>query len=365
MKKAHTTLLIKLKEWRNALVFAVVVASLFRWSMAEAFVIPTGSMENSLLVGDYILVSKVHYGPRTPQTPLQIPLSHQKIWGTDIPSYLDWIQLPSYRFPGLRNVKRGESVVFNTPKDLLDPTDRPRDMMTFLIKRCVAIGGDTLEIRNRDIFINGDQTASPEAIKFQYNVITKFPLQLHQLNNLGLQPDDFFLAGNAQESTGEYRMFLTHRQVAKLENAAAVISIDRSTDLSQSFPLFPAGMDESWDTDNYGPLAIPYSGMSIQINLQTLDLYGELIEKYENHKQVKIQDGKLQIDGKEVNKYTFRQDYYFMMGDNRDNSLDSRFWGFVPDSHIVGKPLMVLFSKNEHGKGLERIRWNRIFSCID
>lgn len=144
-----------------------------------------------------------------------------------------------------------------------------------------------------------------------------------------------------------------------------VISIDRSTDLSQSFPLFPAGMDESWDTDNYGSLVIPYSGMNIQINLQTLDLYGKLIEKYENNKQVKIQDGKLQIDGKGVNKYTFRQDYYFMMGDNRDNSLDSRFWGFVPDGHIVGKPLMVLFSKNEQGKGLERIRWNRIFSSID
>ena len=137
----------KLTEWRNAAVFAVVVATLFRWSLAEAFVIPTGSMENSLLIGDHILVSKIHYGPRTPQTPLQIPLTHQKIWGTEITSYLDWIQLPTYRLPGLRGVERGESVVFNVPKDLLDPTERPMDLMTYLVKRCVAVAGDELEIK--------------------------------------------------------------------------------------------------------------------------------------------------------------------------------------------------------------------------
>src|SRR6184192_896599 len=136
-----------IREWRDSVVFAVVVATLFRWSLVEAFVIPTPSMENSLLVGDYLFVSKFHYGPRTPRTPLQIPLTHQKIPGTKIPSYLDWIQLPSYRLPGLREVKRGEPVVFNVPKDLTDPTERPIDLKTYLVKRCVAVHGDQLQIR--------------------------------------------------------------------------------------------------------------------------------------------------------------------------------------------------------------------------
>lgn len=192
MKTKPTTLSAKLKEWRNALVFAVIVASLFRWSIAEAFVIPTGSMENSLLVGDYILVSKLHYGPRTTQTPLQVPLTHQKIWGTDIPSYLDWIQIPSFRLPGFSEVQRGEPAVFNTPKDLLDPTERPSDMMTYLVKHCVAIAGDTLKIQDGNIYINGIASLDPPGVKHQHQVITKFPLLPHQLVNLGLQADWIF-----------------------------------------------------------------------------------------------------------------------------------------------------------------------------
>ena len=365
MKTAPTSKRNKLTEWRNALVFAVVVASLFRWSMAEAFVIPTGSMENSLLVGDYILVSKIHYGPRTPQTPLQVPLTHQKIWGTEIPSYLDWIQLPSYRFPGFTNVERGETVVFNTPKDLLDPTDRPSDMMTFLVKRCVAVAGDKLEIRNRDIFINGEQANSPVGVKFQYQVITSYPLQDHQLSKLGLQGGDFFMTGNTSENRSVYSMFLTKEQANKLQHATDVVAVETISDLPQSFPLFPASRNGTWDRNNYGPLAIPFKGMTIEVNETTLGFYGELIEKYEDNKQVNIQAAELEIGGKKVNSYTFKQDYYFMMGDNRDNSLDSRFWGLVPESHIVGKPVMVLFSKNEQGEGMNKIRWERIFSMID
>ncbi|HAC24810.1 MAG TPA: signal peptidase I, partial [Cytophagales bacterium] len=163
----------KLREWRDAFVFAVVVATLFRWSLAEAFVIPTSSMENSLLVGDYLVVSKIHYGSRTPRTPLQIPLTHQKIWGTEIPSYLDWIQLPSYRLPGLQGVRRGEPVVFNVPQDLLDPTARPIDLKTYLIKRCVAIGGDVVEVRNRQLFINNRMAENPEGLMHSYWVTAR------------------------------------------------------------------------------------------------------------------------------------------------------------------------------------------------
>ncbi|WP_057938565.1 signal peptidase I [Algoriphagus resistens] len=354
----------KLIEWRNALVFAVVVATLFRWSLAEAYVIPTGSMENSLLVGDYILVSKVHYGPRTPQTPIQVPLTHQKIWGTEIPSYLDWIQLPSYRLPGLRNVERGETVVFNTPKDLLDPKDRPGDLMTFLVKRCVAVSGDILEIRDRNIFINGEQMTNPPGMKFQYDVVTNYPLQPQHLTHVGLDRDDFWISGHTKENRTVYSMFLTDEQAKKMQKAPDVVSLEPGSGSPVGFPLFPAAMDNSWDLNNYGPLMVPQKGTNIQINETTLDFYGELIQKYEGNRHVKLADGKLEIDGKGVDKYTFKEDYYFMMGDSRDNSIDSRYWGFVPESHIVGKPLMVLFSKNEHGEGLDKVRWGRIFSKI-
>ncbi|WP_194776272.1 signal peptidase I [Pararhodonellum marinum] len=351
-------------EWRNALVFAVVVATFFRWSLAEAYVIPTGSMENSLLVGDYILVSKIHYGSRTPQTPLQVPLTHQKIWGTDIPSYLDWVQLPSYRLPGLRNVERGETVVFNTPKDLLDPTDRPDDLMTFLVKRCVAISGDVLEIRDRQIYINDEAMVNPPRMKFQYHVITQYPLQPHHLANLGLDGDDFWFSG-FNDNKAIYSMFLTEDQLEKIQKAPYLVSVESGSGSPVGFPLFPATMNDKWDLNNYGPLTLPQKGLNIDINENTLDFYGELIEKYEGNRNVKIRDGKLEIDGKKVDNYTFKQGYYFMMGDSRDNSIDSRYWGFVPESHIVGKPLLVLFSKNEHGKGLDKVRWERIFSRIE
>jgi signal peptidase I len=153
MKTKHTSRKSAIKEWRDSIIFAVVVATFFRWGIAEAFVIPTPSMENSMLVGDFLFVSKYHFGSRTPRTPLQLPLTHQKIWGTEIPSYLPWIQLPSYRLPGLRKVERNEPVVFNVPKDLLDPTERPIDLKTYLVKRCVAIGGDVLMIRDKSMLI--------------------------------------------------------------------------------------------------------------------------------------------------------------------------------------------------------------------
>ncbi|WP_373494525.1 signal peptidase I [Aquiflexum sp.] len=354
----------KLIEWRDALVFAVVVATLFRWSLAEAYVIPTGSMENSLLVGDYILVSKVHYGARTPQTPLQVPLTHQKIWGSEIPSYLDWIQLPSYRIPGLRNVERGEIVVFNTPKDLLDPTDRPDDLMTFLVKRCVAVAGDVFEIRDRQIFINDEAMANPPGMKYQYHVISEYPLQPHHLDYIGLDEDDFWHSGYTKGKRIKYGMFLTNEQLKDIKKAPYIVSIETGSDSPVGFPLFPNTMNNTWNLNNYGPLALPQKGMTIEINEKSLDFYGELIEKYEGNKTVKITDGKLEINGNKVENYTFIQGYYFMMGDSRDNSIDSRYWGFVPESHIVGKPVMVIFSKNEHGEGFDKVRWERIFSRI-
>jgi len=365
MKSKPAVKKTKFQEWRESIVFAVVVATLFRWSLAEAFVIPTGSMENSMLVDDYLWVSKIHYGPRTPRTPLQIPLTHQKIWGTEIPSYLDWIELPSYRLPGLRKVKRGEPVVFNTPKDLLDPTERPLDLKTYLVKRCVAIGGDVIQIKDQQVYINGEPMINPLGMKFRYQVITKEELQPRVLEKLGLDSEDFWLLGKTNDGKTVYSMLLTQEQFKDLNTAPYKVSIESASDDKGGFPLYPTMMNDTWTLNNYGPLTIPQKGMTIAINDSTLNFYGEFIEKYEGNKAVKILNGQLEIDGKSVSTYTFQQDYYFMMGDSRDNSIDSRYWGLVPEDHILGKPLFIWMSINKDGKWLDKIRWERLFSAIN
>ncbi|MBX2895289.1 MAG: signal peptidase I [Cyclobacteriaceae bacterium] len=365
MKSKPVVKKTKFQEWRESIVFAVVVATLFRWSLAEAFVIPTGSMENSMLVDDYLWVSKIHYGPRTPRTPLQIPLTHQKIWGTEISSYLDWIELPSYRLPGLRKVKRDEPVVFNTPKDLLDPTERPADLKTYLVKRCVAIGGDVVQIKDQQVFINGEPMINPPGMKFRYQVITKEELQPRALEKLGLDSEDFWLLGKTNDGQTVYSMLLTQEQFKDVNAAPYKVSVQSASDDKGGFPLYPAMMNNTWTLNNYGPLTIPQKGMSMVVNDSTLNFYGEFIEKYEGHKAVKISGGQLEINGKPVSTYTFQQDYYFMMGDSRDNSIDSRYWGLVPEDHILGKPMFIWFSINKDGKWLDKIRWKRLGKVIE
>jgi signal peptidase I len=358
----------KLREWREAIVFAVVVATLFRWSLVEAFVIPTPSMENSLLVGDYLFVSKFHYGARTPRTPLQIPLTHQRIWGTNIPSYLPWIQLPSYRLPGLREVKRGEPVVFNVPKDLTDPTERPLDLKTYLVKRCVAIHGDRIEIRDKQVYINGKASENPVNRKFNYQVIAKDKIHQRHLSTFGLDSDDFTFLGITSEGKASYGMLLTDKQAERIKSASFVLSVveNRATVQERSsFPLFPEGKDAVWSRDNYGPLVLPAKGMNMMVSDSTLAVYGEIIRKYEGHEKVAIEGGRLYLDGKPVSEYTFHQNYYFMMGDNRDNSLDSRYWGFVPEDHILGKPLFIWFSIDNDANLFHKIRWERLFNLVD
>jgi signal peptidase I len=364
MKSSQLKKKTKLREWRDSIVFAVVVAMLFRWSVAEAFVIPTGSMENSMLVGDYLFVSKIHYGSRTPRTPLQMPLTHQKIWGTEIQSYLPWIQLPSYRLPGLRKVKRGEPVVFNVPKDLLDPTERPIDLKTYLVKRCVAVAGDVLEIRDKKIFINGEAIADPKGLKFSYLVEAKDQLSTRTLSKWGLDSDDCLFLGNNSENRSVYRMLLTADQLKEVRSESFILSILEPASNGSGTPLFPSLMNETWTNKNYGSLKIPAKGMSFVVNDSTLNIYGEIITKYEGHGEANINEGKLIIDGKETHTYVFRQDYYFMMGDNRDNSLDSRYWGFVPEDHILGKPLFIWLSLNPEEDLFHKVRWNRIFTSI-
>lgn len=358
----------KLIEWRDSIVFAVVVATLFRWSFVEAFMVPTPSMENTILVGDYLFVSKFHYGARTPRTPLQVPLTHQKIWGTDIPSYLDWVELPSYRLPGLRGVERGEPVVFNIPPAVLnDGEERPIDLKTYYVKRCVAIAGDHFEIRNKQIFVNGEPLRNPEDMKFSYLVTSKDEIHQRHLNKLDLTSDDYYHLGQTTDARVVYKMLLTPEQRNKIEWLPFVLSVeeDFTTQDGPDSNIFPLAKNTSWNGDNYGPLVMPAKGMKMIVNDSTLGLYGEMIQLHEENKSVSIANGELIIDGKNIKEYTFKQDYYFMMGDNRHNSLDSRYWGFVPENHILGKPLFIWLSINNEADLLHKIRWHRMFTRIE
>ena len=357
----------KLREWREAIVFAVVVATLIRWGTVEAFVIPTPSMENSLLVGEYLFVSKLHFGSRTPRTPLQIPLTHQKIWGTEIPSYLDWIELPSWRLPGVSSVKREDVVVFNVPDvGMNDGIERPIDLKTYYVKRCVGIPGDTIVIKDRRMAVNGKSLRIPPGMKFSYLVTANEEISDRSFSKLGLDDDDYYFLGRTNDGKALYKMFLTEAQREQVNGAPYIIEVgdDYTTHDGPEQDIFPAAMNTSWNGDNYGSLILPSEGMRITINDSTLGLYGETIRLYEHHKNVVISGGTLTIEGKPLREYTFAQGYYFMMGDNRNNSLDSRYWGFVPADHIVGKPIFIMFSVDKHADLIHKIRWDRLFTYI-
>ena len=355
------------KEWFNAIVFAVVAATLIRWTTVEAFVVPTPSMENTILVGDYLFVSKMHYGTRTTTTPLQIPLTHQKIWGTQIPSYLDWINLPAYRLPGFSEVKREDLVVFNVPPlEMNDGVQYPVQLKTYFVKRCTGLPGDVLEIRDQQVYANGIPLGNPKAMKFSYRVVAREAISDRVLKHMGINSDDFYYLGKNNAQASVYHMFLTETQVAAFEQASYIsateIQLKRKGHGEDD--IFPSSKASVWNGDNFGPLTIPAKGMTITINDSTLSLYGGTIVQYEGSKSAEVVNNQLIIDGQPVNQYTFRQNYYFMMGDNRHNSLDSRYWGFVPEDHIVGKPLFIWMSIESEASMADKIRWKRIFTRL-
>src|SRR5436190_1316522 len=363
----------KIREWWDAVAFAVVAATLIRWLIMEAYTIPTPSMENSLLVGDFLFVSKFHYGTRTPKTILQVPLTHQKIWFTEIPSYVEWIQLPQYRLPGISSVKAGDVVVFNVPGMNENNYGLPRsqwikypvDLKTNYIKRCVATPGDVLVVKDRQVLVNGQPLPNPPMMQFSYIVNSKDEINVRNLEVLGLDRDDYDFAGRPEQNRAVYQMYLTKEKVEEIKKLPYIISVEEdNSHTTQDDRLFPQTQLAKWSADNYGPLTIPKEGMKIAINDSTLAFYGSTIRDYDHNSKVELTDSTLRIDGKEIKEYTFKQDYYFMMGDNRHNSLDSRYWGFVPDDHIVGKAFFIWLSIDKYGDFLDKIRWRRFFNLI-
>lgn len=354
-------------EWTEAIAFAVVAATLIRWLIMEAYTIPTPSMENSLLVGDFLFVSKFHYGTRTPKTPLQVPLTHQKIWFTDIPSYTEWIQLPQYRLPGISKVHRSDVVVFNVPpKELNEGIDYPVDLKTNYIKRCVGIPGDVLKVVDKQVVVNNEPLANPPGMQFSYLVTSKDEINDRNLENLSIDPEDYNYLGRPEAGKAVYQMYITQAKADELKQLPYIISVTDDYRMSDGPDprIFP-NAKYKWNADNYGPITIPKEGMTININDSTLAFYGNTIKLYDHNDNVVMSDSTLTIDGKAITQYTFKQNYYFMMGDNRHNSLDSRFWGFVPEDHIVGKAFFIWLSLDKYGSFFNRIRWSRFFKMID
>jgi signal peptidase I len=382
-----------LREWAEAIIFAVFAAAFIRMFLIEAYVIPTSSMEDSLLVGDFLFVSKAHYGIRTPQTIAMVPLLHNRIPGLNTESYLEKPKLDYYRLPALETIDRNDLIVFNYPEgdsvyvfpertwSIYDfrrgsiPTayaamiqsgrnklvTRPMDKMDHYIKRCVAVGGDSVEIRNRQLYINGKSAQNPSKLEFAYQVV--FPdnnINTRNFADWGISAEDRFRDGE-----GNNIFILTEEQKRKIQGMDARILVS-AYEMGKRYDrpgrVFPndAAHFPAWNVDNYGPIWIPKKGTTIQIDTANIALYQRVIDVYEEN-ELKIENGRIFINGRETNQYTFRQNYYWAMGDNRHNSEDSRIWGYVPERNMVGKPLFIWFSLKE-GKLSNGINWNRIFS---
>lgn len=391
-----------IREWIDAAVFAIVAATLIRTFIFEAYTIPTPSMEKTLLVNDFLFVSKFAYGPRIPNTPLALPFMHHTIIGTNTKSYVEWIKIPYTRwFPS--PVERRDVVVFNFPvndtlinypnygsqityyqviRALKDQRiseqearirvqdkfgdfiiTRPVDKRENFIKRCTAIAGDTLQIINRIIYIDGVAQPLPPHHEFSYVVITNRLLDPEELENIGIQDNisdrnrnQVYFQGN-----NTYIISMSNPEKIQLSMMPGVVSIEPAPmgDNDRGAELFPHIDTLNWNIDNYGPVWIPKKGATIPLNPYNLAFYKRCIVTYEGN-QFENRNGKYFINGKPATTYTFKMDYYWMMGDNRHNSLDSRFWGFVPEDHVVGKASLIWFSYSEDG-----IRWNRIFKTIE
>ncbi len=345
----------KFREWMDAILFAVVASTIIRGLLFSAYAIPSGSMERSLLVGDYLFVSKISYGARMPFTPVAIPFLESTLTNDSIKTYWDGVKLPYLRLPGLSEVKKGDVVVFNKPEEV----NKPVDVRTLLIKRCQATAGDILTIVNGQVFINGK--AAPNAAKAQtsYEVTT---------DGREINPkifEELHIEIRQQLAENTFEMIVPTENLAVLKSYSNVKSIKPVFEPKGEVDLqvFPHNNRFKWNEDNFGPLVLPKKGMTISLNDSTMVLYKRAIEFYENNK-VEVKGKDIWVNGKKADNYTFKLNYYWMMGDNRHNSLDSRFWGYVPEDHIIGKAMVTWMSLDSTQNFLSKVRWDRIFKVI-
>lgn len=361
------------REWVDAIIFAVIAATLIRTFFIEAYVIPTPSMERSLLVGDFLFVSKVNYGARTPMTPIAFPFAHHTMPLIGTKAYWDGIKLPYYRLPGLSEVKKGDVVVFNYPMDADAPLSRPVDKRENFIKRCQGAPGDTLSVVDAQVYVNHKAMPNPPGEQIDYDYSTKSGAGLDQQVWNDLQAQTY--------GSDPAHWYMTAGSAATLrKNPDVVAVIPRITKKdSTNSPVYPTNdghpvttpllklndkrPDYKWNVDNYGPIIVPKKGWTVKLDSMTFPLYVRCIQVYENNK-VEVNGNDILINGKKTNSYTFKMNYFWMMGDNRHNSDDSRFWGFVPEDHIVGKALFVWMSWDDNAPFFSKIRWSRIFRGI-
>ena len=410
-------------SWVDALVFALVAAYFINLFFFQNYVIPSSSLEKSLLTGDYLFVSKVSYGPRIPETPLTMPLTQHTMPIINTKSYVEWPQWDYRRVKGLGKVKLNDIVVFNYPAgdtilteekyqandyyamvysfgqqiyqsqmpnpitpDSLSPQQqldyfnmlynigrnyivnnpneygsidhRPTDRRENYVKRCVGLPGQTLQIKNRIVYLDGKANKEPENVQYTYYVKLKADLPDDLLKELGISGEDLL----SLNQNGY--MPLTKKAVKVLSaRKDLVASIRLNTDAATG-EVYPLNAVTGWTRDNYGPIWIPKKGETVQLTLKNIALYERPIRVYE-HNQLDIRNGRIYINGREAHSYTFKMDYYWMMGDNRHNSADSRYWGFVPEDHIVGKPIFIWWSSDPDRRGFSGIRWNRLFRWVD
>ena len=406
-------------SWVDALVFALVAVYFINLCCFQNYVIPSSSLEKSLLTGDYLFVSKVSYGPRIPETPLTMPLTQHTLPVVECKSYIEWPHWDYRRVKGLGKVELNDIVVFNYPAgdtlcsapqyqsydyygmcysigyqlypqrpnpDSLSANDRikyfntlyeagreelrrneaeygkiitrPTDRRENYVKRCVGLPGQTLQIKNRIVYLDGKANKEPEEVQYTYYVKLKQHIPDEMLKDLGISMEDL-----VSLNTAGY-MPLTKRAVATLSKRKDLVeSIRINTDASEH-DIYPLNGNMHWTRDNYGPIWIPAKGKSINLTLDNIAVYERPIKVYE-HNDLQIKEGKIYINGKEADSYTFKMDYYWMMGDNRHNSADSRYWGFVPEDHVVGKPIFIWWSSDPDRSGFGGIRWQRLFRFVD